>query len=55
MPRGQKYGAAGFVEHELYDFVLKRNSARLKVLFVKTCINTTPVYSSGRKARDLLF
>lgn len=34
MPRRQKCGAAAFVEHELYDFFLKRNSARLKVLLV---------------------
>lgn len=26
--------AAGFVERDIYDFVLKRNSARLKVLLV---------------------
>lgn len=39
MPRGQKCGADRFVEHELHDFVLKRNRTRLKVLLaVKTSI-----------------
>lgn len=55
MPRGQKCEAAGFVEHELYDFVLERNSARLKVLLVvKTCVKRISVVQK-KKARELLF
>lgn len=48
MPRGQKWGAAGFVERELYDFVLRRNTTRLKVpLVVKTCIQDACVVQGG--------
>lgn len=55
MPRGQICGAVGFVEHKLYDFVLKRSSNRLKVLLiVKTCIKYLSVVQ-GEKPETFCF